>query len=117
MMVTKVCANTSAEAVLKEGDIITHVDGLKIENNGTLLFQPGKYINFEHQVDQHQLGDELELAIIREGEHRTSSSSSTRRQKPFMFMTRSRAILSSVALCSPLDGFHYLREPQGIRQG
>ena len=68
VMVTRVCANTPAESVLKNGDIITAVDGLNIENNGTVTFRPGKYINFEHQVNQHQLGEKLELDIIRDGE-------------------------------------------------
>lgn len=68
VMVTRVCAETALENVLKTGDIITRVDGQKIENNGTVIFQPGKYINFEYLVDQHQLGAELALDIIRNGE-------------------------------------------------
>lgn len=67
VMVTRVCANTTLENVLKTGDIITQVDGQKIENNGTVIFQPGKYINFEYLVDQHQLGAKLALDIIRDG--------------------------------------------------
>ncbi|MEZ5535500.1 MAG: trypsin-like peptidase domain-containing protein [Thiolinea sp.] len=68
VMVTRVCANTTLEGVLETGDIITKVDGQKIENNGTVVFQPGKYINFEYLVDNHQLGEELALDIIRVGE-------------------------------------------------
>ncbi len=66
VLVTKVCANTPAEPVLRLGDIITHVDGKKIENNGTVLFQPGKYINFEHLVDLHQLNERLQLSVLRD---------------------------------------------------
>lgn len=68
VMVTRVCANTSLEKVLETGDIITHIDGQQIENNGTIVFQPGKYIDFEYLVDQYQVGDELALKIIRNGE-------------------------------------------------
>ncbi len=68
VMVTRVCANTSLEKVLAMGDIITHIDGQQIENNGTIIFQPGKYIDFEYLVDQYQVGDELALKIIRDGE-------------------------------------------------
>jgi hypothetical protein len=38
-----------------------------IENNGTLLFQPSKYIDFNYRVDQHQINDTLHLDIIRDG--------------------------------------------------
>ena len=68
IMVTKVCANTPAEEVLKSGDIIVQVDGKSVENNGTILFQKGKYIDFEHQVDSHQIGEKLDLSILRNGE-------------------------------------------------
>lgn len=67
VMVTRVCADTSMEKVLEAGDIITKVDGQKIENNGTVIFQPGKYIDFKHLVDQHQVGGELTLDVIRNG--------------------------------------------------
>lgn len=67
VMVTRVCAATSLEGVLEAGDIIVKADGHKIENNGTVIFQPGKYIDFEYLVDQYQIGDELALDIIREG--------------------------------------------------
>lgn len=71
VMITKVCANTPAEALLQTGDIVTHIDGKKIENNGTIVFQPGKYIDFENQVDQHQIGGELSLVIVRDGNEQT----------------------------------------------
>ncbi|MGB1008947.1 MAG: PDZ domain-containing protein [Thiolinea sp.] len=73
VMVTRVCANSPMEKLLQAGDIITAVDGMNIENNGTIMFQPGKYIDFEYQVDQHQLGDKLALDIIRAGKvHKVS---------------------------------------------
>ena len=67
ILVTKVCAGTSAENYLKPGDIITKVDNAPIENNGTVLFQPSKYIDFNYQIDQHQINDNLSLDIIRDG--------------------------------------------------
>lgn len=66
VLVTKVCAGTTAEQYLKTGDIITKIDNEPIENNGTVLFQPSKYIDFNYRVDQHQLNDTLHLDIIRD---------------------------------------------------
>jgi S1-C subfamily serine protease len=67
VLITKVCAGTTAEQYLKTGDIITKIDNEPIENNGTVLFQPSKYIDFNYRVDQHQLNDTLHLDIIRDG--------------------------------------------------
>lgn len=67
VLVTKVCAGTTTEQYLKTGDIITKIDNEVIENNGTLLFQPSKYIDFNYRVDQHQINDTLHLDIIRDG--------------------------------------------------
>lgn len=68
VLVTKVCAGTTAEKHLKTGDIITKVDGHKVENNGTVVFQPGKYIDLNYRVDQLQLDESLSLELIRDGE-------------------------------------------------
>ena len=64
---TKVCAGPTPEQYLKVGDIITKIDSETIENNGTLLFQPSKYIDFNYRIDQHQLNDTLHLDVIRDG--------------------------------------------------
>lgn len=71
VLVTKVCAGTTSEQYLKTGDIITKIDNEPIENNGTVLFQPSKYIDFNYRVDQHQLNDTLHLDIIRDGQSLT----------------------------------------------
>ena len=67
VLITKVCAGTTPEQYLKVGDIITKIDNEPVENNGTVLFQPSKYIDFNYRVDQHQLNDMLHLDIIRDG--------------------------------------------------
>lgn len=67
VLITKVCAGTTPEQYLKVGDIITKIDNEPVENNGTVLFQASKYIDFNYRVDQHQLNDTLHLDIIRDG--------------------------------------------------
>lgn len=94
VLVTKVCAGTTVEQYLKAGDIITKVDNEPIENNGTVLFQPSKYIDFNYRVDQHQLNDTLHLDIIRDGKalavqlplDRAVSSVYTHDKKPRYFI-------------------------------
>ncbi|WGZ95086.1 MAG: trypsin-like peptidase domain-containing protein [Candidatus Thiothrix putei] len=67
VLISKVCANTSAEKVLQENDVITHIDGKNIDDDGTALLTQRKTINFQHYLDLHQVGDTLTLDIVRNG--------------------------------------------------
>ena len=57
-----------AEGVLQKSDIITHIDGHKIANNGMVEFRHKETIAYEHFVDMHQLGENVELKVIRDAE-------------------------------------------------
>lgn len=65
MLVHKVYQGSPADGKVQIGDIITSVDGHKIENNGTVEFRPGEYIDYTHYVDMHQIGENLKVKIIR----------------------------------------------------
>ncbi len=67
VLVNKVCANTSAEKVLKQGDVITHIDGKKVDDDGTSALTDRKNIYFLHYLDLHQIGETLALDIVRDG--------------------------------------------------
>lgn len=62
----KIYPKSPADGIIKVGDIITKIDGHSIQNNGTVEFRPGEYLNYTHWIDLHQLGDELKLSIIRD---------------------------------------------------
>lgn len=68
ILITKVCADTEAEALLKQGDIITTIDGKKIENNGKVFDSDNTRFIFLHYVDMHQMGDTLKLGVVRKGQ-------------------------------------------------
>lgn len=69
VLVYKVYADTPAakDNAIREGDIITQVDGYPIQNNGTVEFRPGEYIDYTHYVDLHQLGESVKFSALREG--------------------------------------------------
>lgn len=67
VLVSKVCANTSAEKVLKQNDVITHIDGKKIDDDGTAPLTARKTINFRHYLNLHQIGETVTLDIVRDG--------------------------------------------------
>lgn len=66
ILVHKVYENTPSEGLMEVGDIITAIDGYSIENNGTVEFRPGEYIDYTHYIDLHQLGEEVKLDIVRD---------------------------------------------------
>ncbi len=67
ILVHKVYNHSPAQNIMEVGDIITHIDSYAIENNGTVEFRPGEYIDYTHYIDLHQLGEQVKLDIIRAG--------------------------------------------------
>jgi len=66
-LVADIVYHSPAKGVLKKGDIITHIDGHKIENDGTVAFRHNEYTDFGYYVDMHQMGESVRLSLIREG--------------------------------------------------
>ena len=71
VLLTRICANTTAEKLLQVGDIITHIDSKPIADDGTTLLNNHKSIYFLHYIDLHQLGENVELGIVRNGKPQT----------------------------------------------
>ncbi|SFV52526.1 serine protease; identified by sequence similarity; putative; ORF located using Blastx/Glimmer [hydrothermal vent metagenome] len=66
ILVANLAYNTSLQGVVKEGDIITAIDGHNIEDDNTVEFRNHEYTSYHYFTDQHQLGEEIELDIIRD---------------------------------------------------
>jgi S1-C subfamily serine protease len=65
-LIDKIVYNSSLKGVLKEGDILTAIDGYNIENDGTVAFRKHEYTDYNYYVDRYQMGDSLILDIIRD---------------------------------------------------
>ncbi|WGZ94022.1 MAG: serine protease [Candidatus Thiothrix putei] len=68
MLVHKVYENSPAYGKVQIGDIVTEIDGHKIENNGTVEFRPGEFIDHTHYIDMHQIGESIAFKILRNGQ-------------------------------------------------
>ena len=66
-LVADIVYNSSLNGVVKKGDILTAVDGHKIENDGTIAFRPHEYTNYNYYVDKYQMYQTVKLDIFREG--------------------------------------------------
>ena len=69
--------NTTGQLIIKKlyncdfydevevGDVLTAIDGHKIEDDGTVEFRHHEYTSYGYYLDMHQMGDEVTLDIIR----------------------------------------------------
>jgi hypothetical protein len=65
-LVDKVVYGSSAQGILQEGDIITSIDGHRIENDGTVEFRKHEYTAFYYYSDLHQMDENVTFDIIRD---------------------------------------------------
>ena len=71
ILVTDILYNSPFKEKLKIDDIITTIDGHKIESDGTVEFRENQYTHFKYYIDLHQYGDEVTLDILRKGKEMT----------------------------------------------
>lgn len=67
VLVTRVVYGSPAWGVLKEGDVVTSVDGTKVLSDGTFLFRKDERLELSHLANLHQIGDEAAVGILRDG--------------------------------------------------
>ncbi|MCD6653689.1 MAG: trypsin-like peptidase domain-containing protein [Sulfurovum sp.] len=65
-LVDYIVYNSALKDVLKVGDILTAIDGHRIENDGTVAFRDHEYTAYHYYVDQHQMGESVTLDILRD---------------------------------------------------
>ncbi len=87
ILVVDIVYNSILKDVLKKEDIITAIDGHKIESDGTVEFRPNQYTHFKYFIDMHQYGDSVSLDILRKGKklklHVTLPKNSTKENSVF----------------------------------
>jgi S1-C subfamily serine protease len=64
-LINKVVHNSSLSDIVKEGDILTAVDGHTIEDDGTVEFRNHEYTYFHYFIDDYQMGEKVGFDIIR----------------------------------------------------
>jgi len=82
--------NSTAKNVFKKGDIITAIDGHRIENDGTVEFRYHEYTSMKYYVDLHQLGESVTFDIIRDGKQQKVSLPLTHRVDDMLLVKTKR---------------------------
>ena len=70
VLVTKVAYGASAEDALKEGDVLTKIDGVKIGQDGTIPFRDDERIDFSDLISRRQVGETLVASVVRGGKEK-----------------------------------------------
>jgi len=66
ILVNKVVFKSALKGIVKDGDILTSIDNHNIQNDGTVEFREYEFTNYNYFVDLHQMGDDIDLGIIRD---------------------------------------------------
>jgi len=67
VVVTKVLYGGSAEGLLKEGDVLTAVDGQPIDSEGTIKVDKVHRVSWEYRIVFCLMGEKVKLDVLREG--------------------------------------------------
>ena len=68
VLVTRVVHGSSADGVLSEGDVLTAIDGTPVASDGSIPLRTHDRVHFSHLVSRHQVGNEIFVEILRNGE-------------------------------------------------
>ncbi len=71
VLVTRVSPGTAASGLLEAGDVLISVDGHKVENDGSVEFRSDERTNMAFFVQSEQIGDSIDVKILRKGEEKS----------------------------------------------
>jgi S1-C subfamily serine protease len=73
VLVRYVIPNCSSDGYLQEGDIILKIDDFDLANDKTVEFRLNERTNYQYCIERKQLGQSVNLEILRNGDRRTIS--------------------------------------------
>lgn len=68
VIVSKVLYGSSADGLLKEGDVLQSFDGYAVDNEGYVTQQKSERVNWYYLFPLHAVGDVVSLDILRDGQ-------------------------------------------------
>lgn len=83
VLVTQVLSDSPAATLLQTGDVIISIDGYDIADDQTIAFQGKQRTDFKYAIDQHHIGDSVDLTFIRSGKPQAGRIDITRSARDF----------------------------------
>ena len=69
ILVDNLVYTAESEGKIRQNDIITSINGHSIKDDATVEYRPHEYSSYHYFIDQHQMGDNIELGIVRDHKH------------------------------------------------
>ena len=70
-LVTSIHPSSPVEGKLKVKDVLLAIDGHKIANGHSVEFRPREWTDFSYYIQGHQIGETIDLDVLREGKTET----------------------------------------------
>jgi len=67
ILVTRIAPGSSSDGLLKEGDVLLSMAGIRIANDGTLPFRGLERLAFSYLNSRYQVGQKVTLSVLRDG--------------------------------------------------
>lgn len=67
VLVSRVLFGSPAWGLLEEGDVLTALDGVAIQSDGTFPFRKDERLELSHLVNLHQMGEAVAVELLRRG--------------------------------------------------
>ncbi len=68
VLITHVDPISSAAGYLRDGDVITHLDGVPVAGDGTVAFRNQERVSFAYVLARRHMGENIPIKIVRQGE-------------------------------------------------
>lgn len=67
VVVNHVVLGSSAQGILEKGDVIVSIDGHSVGDDGTVELRRKERTHYSYYIDMHQLGEDIQIGILRRG--------------------------------------------------
>ncbi len=68
VLVTQVVPHAPSDGILQPGDVLLKIDNYPVANDGTVEFREHERTSFSYAVQKHQIGTEIPIELLRDGE-------------------------------------------------
>jgi S1-C subfamily serine protease len=73
VLVVNVFQDSAAMGKLQKNDVILKIDHYDIANNGTVNFNKNLRSDYNHAIELHHIGDEINIRFVREGQEQSTT--------------------------------------------
>ena len=86
VLINQVLPGSEDENKLQKNDIILAINGYNIRDDGNVEFQPGEWTNYNYVIEMQQIGEKINLDIMRSGKIKNLTLSLNKTRKDFLLV-------------------------------